>query len=118
MILNQSLQVFLIICSVVFWLIVINYSIKRKLSVRYGILWFLLSILFIVISLFPNIVNWFCSIVSIREPIHAVELAIIAFILLVIFTYNCRITKLTDENRMLIQEIGILKKYVSDLEEK
>ncbi len=118
MLLNSQLQIFLIICSAIFFLIVLNFSVKRKISVRYSILWFILSALFIAISIFPNIVSWFSNLIGIREPIHAILLIIIAFILLVIFSYNNMITKLTQQNRLLIQSLGILKKRVEDLEQE
>lgn len=116
MILNLQLQLFLIISSLIFFLIVCNWSIKKKISIRYSILWFALSVTFITISFFPNLVTKFSQLVQIREPVHAIMLLVIAFILLVIFSYNNAITKLTKQNTMLIQEIGVLKKRVSDLE--
>lgn len=118
MLLNQELQIFLIICSVIFFLIVLNLSVKKKIEIRYSILWFILSILFILMSIFPNTVMWFSELIKIREPIHAVVLVLIAFILLVIFTYNYIITKIVSQNRMLIQELGIVKKRIADLENK
>lgn len=116
MLLNEQLQIFLIICSVIFFLIVLNYSVKRKIGLRYSVLWVALSIVFIALSIFPNLANWFSSLVGIREPIHFILLIVIAFVLLVLFTCNNTITKLVKENRMLIQEMGILKHRINDLE--
>ena len=118
MLLNVELQIFLIISSLVFFLIVCNMSIKKKISIRYSILWIILSITFIGISIFPNIVTWFSNLVQIREPVHTVLLLVVAFILLVIFSYNNSITKLTNENRLMIQKLGMLEKKISDLEKE
>lgn len=118
MLLNLQLQIFLIISSLMFFLIVCNWSIKKKISIRYSILWFILSIIFVIISCFPNIVSWFSQLIQIRQPVHLVMLIMIAFILLVIFSYNNIITRLNFQNRMLIQEVGIIKKKIEDLENK
>lgn len=118
MLLNVELQIFLIISSLVFFLIVCNMSIKKKISIRYSILWIILSITFIGISIFPNVVTWFSNLVQIREPVHTVLLLVVAFILLVIFSYNNSITKLTNENRLMIQKLGMLEKKISDLEKE
>ena len=118
MLLNVELQIFLIISSLVFFLIVCNMSIKKKISIRYSILWIILSITFIGISIFPNIVTWFSNLVQISEPVHTVLLLVVAFILLVIFSYNNSITKLTNENRLMIQKLGMLEKKISDLEKE
>ncbi len=116
MILNIQLQITLIIASLIFFIIVFNASIKKKLSIRYSVLWFALSLFFIILSIWPNSIMLINNIIKIREPIHTVFLIIFSFILLLVFTYNYTISKLVSENRMLIQELGIVKKRLNDLE--
>lgn len=112
---NTSLQIKMIIFSVLFFLF-ITYTVRKKhLGVKQSLKWYLAAVVFIVISIFPQVLFTVSRWVGIAEPTNAVFLLIIAFMLLIMFINNLTISKTQEDVVRLVQEISILK---AELKEK
>lgn len=113
---NFGLQIKMIIFSVLFFLF-ISYTVKKKhLQVKQSLKWYLAAVVFIVISIFPQVLFTVSHWVGIAEPTNAVFLLIIAFMLLILFANNIAISKSQEDIVRLVQEISILKAKLKEKE--
>ena len=88
---------------------------KRKIREEYSILWFMMGLIFLLISSSPKIVDSLGSLFGILYAPTLILLILIAFILSVLIHFSVVLSRLSEKNKDLIQEVGLLKYEVSKL---
>jgi len=80
---------------------------RRKLLEGYSLIWILTCIILIVISFWKNLWERLANVLGIFY--HPVVLFLFAFVflILIVLDLSIKISKLTEENRKLAQEIGL-----------
>ena len=106
---NIYLQSILIVMSVIFFMIVFVFTRKNKLDISYSFVWFVLTIMYIVFSVFPEIATRLAWDLGIAEPVSAVFLINIAFLIINTFLIYISVSKSDKRIRNLIQEVSLLK---------
>ena len=115
---NRTLQVILVIASTLFFIFIFNMIRNKRLELKYALTWLLTSFSFIMLSLFPGLLNFISYILHIKEPVNTLFLSIIFFLLLIVFTLTVALSRNANRVKTLTQELGILKAYVEQLDEK
>lgn len=101
-----------IIFSILFMLFIILLVRNNKLEEKYSILWIIFSIVILVVSIFPKLVDELAKLLNIIYPPSLIFL--LAFIVLAIYIIhlsvvatkqNKRIIRLTQESAILKEEI-------------
>ncbi len=82
---------------------------KKKIKEEYSILWFIMGLIFLFISAFPSIIDKLGNLFGIVYAPTLIILLLIAFILTVLIHFSVVLSKLSEKNKELIQEIGLLK---------
>jgi len=67
---------------------------KSKFQIRDGVFWFLLSALFLVMSVFPQLVMSVSGLIGFESPANLVFLGIIAIVLVKNFLLSAKISQL------------------------
>jgi hypothetical protein len=106
---NSILQAILIVASIGFFIFILRMLKAKKLEFKYSIVWIIASFSFIVLSIFPKIVRYVANVLHIIEPVNAVYLIIIFFLLVIVFTLTVALSRNSNRVKALTQEIGILK---------
>ncbi len=109
------LQIILIVGTSVFFVYIINMVRLRRLELRYTLLWLFTSVSFIVMAIFPGIIEWIAQILHIKEPVNALFLITLFFLILIIFSLTVAIGVKSRSITTLTQEIGIMKLQMSEL---
>lgn len=91
-----------IVFSAIFWLVK-----RRKVKEEYSILWFATALVFLYMSLDRHAVDRLGDLFGIAYKPTIVVLMISGFITLVLVHITVVITRLTDQNKELIQELGL-----------
>lgn len=99
---------FLLIAVSIVTLFYISRKIKRaQMKLTDGFSWLLLSIFFIVISIWPQIIYWLCNKLGIISPTNLVYLIVIFLLLMKLFFASIRISQLESRVNDLAQEVAI-----------
>lgn len=106
---NKVLHLLLIIGSIWFFLFIISMIKKKKLELKYALTWIVTSLIFIILALFPKILNFISALLHIIEPVNTLFLLILFFLLIIIFTLTIALSKSMNNITTLTQEIGLLK---------
>ncbi|GLC29644.1 DUF2304 domain-containing protein [Clostridium omnivorum] len=112
---NSNLQIILLIASILFFVFIVKMVLNYKLDLKYSITWIFSSIIFILITIFPNLLSYLSKLLFIREPVNALFLIVIFFLLVIAFSLTLALSKKSNNIKSLVQELGILKLQVEDL---
>lgn len=101
------LRIALVLCSVIM-LWYVGHKIRiAKLRIGDGIMWILVSVGFLVISIFPEIIYAIGGVFGIISSVNLVYLLIIAFLLLAVFHNSVKISILESRIAHLTQEVAL-----------
>lgn len=106
---NPTLQIILMIASVSFFIFIFTMVRDRKLDIKYALTWILTSFSFVLLSIFPGIVGWIAGLLFILEPVNALFLIVIFFLLLIVFTLTIALSRQAEKLKSLTQEMGMMQ---------
>ena len=113
---SRSLQV-AVIMAVVFYFIILMYLLnKRRLTLKYTLLWIFSGLLMLFLALFPKSLNVFAKLVGIYEPTNALFAAVCFCLIIILVSLTAIVSKMNEQIKRLIQSIALLEKRVRDQE--
>lgn len=115
---TDKIQYFAIAGSIVFLLFVIVLVRNKKIKEEYSVLWLFFGLVFLVISLWRDLLMFISSFIGIAYPPVAFILIIIFSIFLILIQYSVIISGLKEKNKNLVQKLGLLESEIKKLEEK
>lgn len=80
---------------------------QSKVRIEHSIFWILLSLLLIVMSLFPEFPIFFAELLGVQSAVNFIYLFIIFVLLIKVFFNSILISKLEDRVALLTQKIAI-----------
>lgn len=98
-----------------FFVYIINMVRLRKLELKYTLLWLFTSVSFIIMAIFPGIIVWIADLLHIKEPVNALFLITLFFLILIIFSLTVAIAVKSRSITTLTQEIGIIKLQITEI---
>lgn len=114
---DKFLQFTFIITSFLFFMFIIRMIKNSTLNLQYSLVWIALSSSFILLSIFPGILNWLSHLLHIKEPVNSLFLIINFFVLLNLFTLTISLSKYIIKLKNLTQELGMTNLKLRELKE-
>ncbi|NZA40348.1 DUF2304 family protein [Eubacterium callanderi] len=114
---NVTLRIFLAVAILFFLVSIINLLRKRKLDLKYSLIWLFSGLILFLMVLFPEIVYKLSYFVGIETPVNVVYVVEAMFVLLILLSLTTIISSLNAKNRETIQALAILEKRIRDLED-
>jgi len=105
-----ELRILLIIASVIMIVAVVLKIRKAKFQIHDGLFWFLLSLLFLVLSIFPDLAIRLSELIGVESPANLVFLSILTLLLIKNFMMSLKISLLEFNLMKLTQRIVIDEK--------
>jgi len=106
---NNILHFILIIASLLFLGFIVNMVRSKRLELKYALTWLFTSCSFVILSLFPRLLNFISNVLHVKEPVNAIFLSVIFFLLLIVFSLTVALSRNAKRVKTLAQEIGIMK---------
>jgi hypothetical protein len=113
---SAQLQIILLIASIITFLVIINMIRKYNLELKYSLLWLFFCIANILLAAFSDIAETTASLLSIKQPVNAIFLLSFGFQFFLIFSLTLTISRISNKFSQLVQEVGLLKKEVENLQ--
>lgn len=111
-------QLVSIAISVVIFVVVIELIRRNYLKERYSLIWLATSVLLILFSLWRNLLDYISLKLGIYYPPSLLFLVAITFLIVLLLHFSTIISSLSEKNKRLAQEMGILKTRLDLLEKK
>lgn len=105
----QTTQVIAIVVSISLFLYILFLVRKKKIKEEYSLLWLFSSFVFIIFSIWRDGLEYFAQLIGIAYPPAALFLILLLAIFLILIEFSINISKLTEKNTILAQELALLK---------
>ncbi len=113
---NLALQIFFICFTLFFLFVILYYLVRKKLNLRYTLVWLITVLVLLIISIFPIIVEKIADWLGIIAPVNAVFIFAILFMLIIILTLTAIVSHMNSRVYRLTQTQALLEKRVRELE--
>jgi hypothetical protein len=110
-----KLQVFAIAASSVLFLIIFELLRRRRLIERYALLWLGSSIVLVVLAAWTNLLEIISRALGIAYPPNALFAFAFGFVLLLLLHFSIAISRLSNETKVLAQDVARLDGEVREL---
>ena len=111
---SSGLRLGLLIASIIAISLVLFFVIKKKLNIKYSIVWILWALSTLIMSIFPQTFYNFSHLLGIEMPVNGVFLIMIGLLYGLTFYVYVMISKHNDEIIKLTYEISSLKKQLEE----
>lgn len=113
-----KMQVIAIAGSVVLFLFILNLIRRKRIKEEYSLLWVFFGIVFIVLSLWRQGLDYIAMAIGVAYPPTAILLILLMAIFMILIQFSIIISRLSDANKTLCQEIGLMKLELARMKEK
>lgn len=111
------LKVSLMAAVLVFFIIVLSMLKRRRLALKYTLLWLLTGVVMLIFVVFPELLQSLAGFIGAQTLMNTLYLLIIGFILVLLMMLTSIVSKQTERIAFLAQANAILEKRVRELEE-
>ncbi len=111
------LRIVLLALSLLFICVVFCTVNRRKLQMRYSLVWLILSFCLMVVAVFPQLVMWASKLAGVKTPSNFIYLLGIFFLLAACFSQTVSLSKQADRSKRIVQMVSI-EKYLREREDK
>ena len=101
------LRIILVVISMLSMLNILKRVRKSKLQIEYSIFWIVLSILLILVAVFPQPMFVLAQILGIQSPANMVFLFVIFILLIKLFNMTIEVSQLQYKQQELVQKIAL-----------
>ena len=106
---RPKIQAFAIASSVALFFLLIYLIRNKRIKEDYSLLWLLFGAIFIIFSTWRSGLDFIANIVGISYPPAAMMLLFMLAYFFILIQFSTIISRLSDRNKNLTQEIGLLK---------
>lgn len=104
---SVSLRVILFVASILTFMYVVRKLRKAQIQIMDTVFWFGLTGIFVMFSIFPDIVSWLSELLGFMAPVNFIFLVMIFLLLIRCFLLSIRVSQLDDKLKNLVEEIAI-----------
>ena len=115
---TNQLQIVAIIVSLSLFLLIMYLIRSQRLKEEYSLLWIFFSLVFIVFSFWRSGLDYLSDFLGVAYPPAALFMILLMAIFLILIEFSIIISKLSDKNKSLAQEIGLLRQKLEKIEQR
>jgi len=115
---NSTLRIVFIFGILCFFGVIVFFFRKAVLSLKYSLLWLFSALIMLVVSIFPNIMEFVARLLGFEVPSNALFSLLLGFVIIILLQLTSIVSKQTERIKTLVQTNALLEKRVRELEEK
>ncbi|MHB8233652.1 MAG: DUF2304 domain-containing protein [Solirubrobacteraceae bacterium] len=89
---------------------------RKRLSERYAILWLLAAVTLFVLAVWKGLLTSLSHDVGISYPPSLLFVVAIGLIAMILLNFSLAVSRLSDQNKVLAQRLGLLQQRVEEFE--
>lgn len=113
---SPRLNLLAIVGSIALLVIILELVRRKYLRERYALIWIVTGGLFLLLSIRVEILKRISDLLGFSVPSNALFFFGILLLVLIVLGLSVITSRLAEKNRVLTQEVALLKKQVADLE--
>ena len=91
---------------------------RRRLLERYALVWMAVTGLLILLALWDGLLTSVAAVIGISYPPSALFLIAFGFVILLLLHFSVAVSRLTDQSKVLAQQLALLDERVRRQEER
>lgn len=91
---------------------------KRSLELKYSLIWTIIGVIGLVIDLFPGMLPWISRALGIELVSNMLLVFGLFFAIIIIFYLTVNISRLSNRERKLTQEVALLRRDIEEMNKK
>ena len=108
----RPISAFVVFVAVAIALVVVFYIRRWRLREEYSLLWLFLSAALIVLTIDQGVMEWAADRLDVAYSPAVLFFVALAFVAVMLFHYSLEISRLSDQNKILVQELSLLRTKV------
>ena len=113
---DPILRIALLLGAAIYLLLILFLLKRKKLTVRYAIIWLFSAFIFIVFAIWPYTVLVLRDLLKMEMPVNVVFTLVIAFMLLLLLNLSSIVSGFAEKLRRMAQQQAFLEQRVRELE--
>ena len=109
-------RLFAVLLGVGVLLFVLNLVRTKKLKEEFALLWLLTAVVLVLTPLLIDYLDMIAYALGIEYPPALIFLVAIISLLLILFQFSMRVSRFSEQIKVLVQELALLRAHVEDLE--
>ncbi len=105
-----QLRLLLILGSIGFFMYILRFIKKSKMSLNMASIWIVWGVGVILIAFFPEIITWLGGLMGIYSQLNTIFFVMLAILYMLVFYLFVKISILEEKLKNLIQSVGITSK--------
>ncbi len=105
-----QLRLLLILGSIVFFMYILRFIKKSKMSLNMASIWIVWGVGVILIAFFPEIITWLGGLMGIYSQLNTIFFVMLAILYMLVFYLFVKISILEEKLKNMIQAAGIRTK--------
>lgn len=112
-----KLQIILLLSSSIWLVYLIKMISQYKLELKYALLWLLLSVISIILSIFPSTISIIANILGVESPVNALFLLGILGAFVILFSLTMALSRASNNLKNLSQELAMTKHELAQIKD-
>jgi hypothetical protein len=110
-------RIIAIVISAGLLLLILELVRRKRLMERYALLWLFSTLLLLVLSVWSGLLNSLASALGVSYPPSALFAVAFGVVLVLLIHFSLAVSRLSDQNKVLAQRLGILQRQVQEQQE-
>jgi len=115
---NTVLRTVLFVFLALFFMLTIRLIQKKRLGLKYSLLWIFSSVFIAVMLLMPDLLTYASNAIGIKDPVNFAFLLLGGFALVIILSLSVVVSELSDGIKRLTQAYALLELRLRDEEKR
>ncbi len=116
--LSRSAQLSMLAALAVYTLVLLLMLRRKRLTLRYALLWIFSDVLMLVLAIFPGILPAFAGLLGIYDHTNALFATVFFCLILILMSLTSAISGLNEKVKTMAQSNALLEKRLRELEER
>lgn len=112
--LSTKFQIILIVGILLILLIILNMIRKRKLELKYSLVWLIVLVFLLVMACMPEKLQEIATALGIYSPVNMIFFLGFVFSLVIIFVLTVTVSRLSARIRRLAQIVAMMNQYMGE----
>lgn len=114
---SGKLQLVILLAVLVYYLVLFYMLKKKRLNLKYTLLWIFSGALMLLIAVFPQLLAWFAGMIGIQTPTNALFAVILFCLIMLLISLTSIASKQSEQIKRLTQSVALLEKRVRELDD-
>ncbi len=115
---NVLLRVSLVVAVIIYFGCIFRLLRTGKMHLKYSLMWILIGIVMLLFILFPGLLEIIAIHMGIIDYLNGLFAFLLFGVFILLMFLTTVVSELSEKNRNLVQEIGLMDKRIRDMEEK